>query len=855
MDEMAVGSVEMPYFETIGFSQNTKMSRIKTMMKGKGLWLLVFLCACVSGTWAQAGIEVDGTVTDKNSNRKLGGVTVEVLRGGAEYDAVRTNGSGRYNLTLDHGTDYVLVFTLDDLSERKVEVNTSTIPEGFRSEVFFLNVNMSMFEVPPGMPQALLDKPIGIVAFNAAKEQLDWDMDYTLNLQAQINAALEGASEAADNGAGASAADNKDYQEHMRKAEVEFGRERWAQSINWLERALQEVPGDARAESMIEEATENLARAEEEAALAAEFSRLMREGQIKMKRKDWSGALTALESAAEIDPNDPELVELLAEVAAETGGGDIDEEVVVDGTGQAEADAAAEEAAEMASRQKEYDRLISKADKSFDRQNYADAKKIYEQAALVLPNETYPYDRIAEANDRIVDLTRPEEVEAAAPARAELEGNDREYEDRVREGDQAFDGQQWEAAKVAYEAALALKPEERYPKNRLRRLEKLMEGEEMDAELEVDTEALMEADAQAAEAAAAQADALAAEQAQLLEAERDAAAEEEARRRAEAEAASDAGRDRSRNYLLALQRSDEDDAEAYYRNALESEIRARAQSVELVAERNEEQTRLWTGNHHARRGSQWMDIQERTADQAELQYDASLIRNDRIARLDLRVEAQSEAGTDVVERANALRRDRYITIEQDTRVQREALFERTERYVTFVDSLDRILEAYSDFNRDVRRASVDARMMRYDEVQRVARDHKKVGQGSEARRLDNLLDVREVERTDGQARRAAAGEAQLRSASALREVRDKYSGAPLTSEDYKDVKAKEGIRPGVEERSYEEGNALIIERTVRVDNEVNVYRKTVAKHGVYYFKNNQSITKDIWILETFEIAD
>ena len=89
----------------------------------------------------------------------------------------------------------------------------------------------------------------------------------------------------------------------------------------------------------------------------------------------------------------------------------------------------------------------------------------------------------------------------------------------------------------------------------------------------------------------------------------------------------------------------------------------------------------------------------------------------------------------------------------------------------------------------------------------------------------------------------------------MRDARGKYSGAPLTSEDYRDVKAKEGIREGVEERSYEEGNALIIERTVRVDNEVHVYRKTIAKHGVYYFKNNQSITKDIWILETFQIAD
>ncbi len=845
----------MPYFETIGFPE-TKMSRINTTRKWKGSSLLVVLFALAFGALGQAGIEVDGMVTDKNSNAKLRGVAVEVLQNGSPYDAVQTNGSGKYNLALDHGADYLLVFTMDDLSERKVEVNTSSIPEEFRTETFFLNVNMSMFEVPPGMSSALLDKPIGIVAFNPSKEKLDWDMEYTLALQADINEALEAGSAAPSGGGASAAADNKDYREHMRKAEVEFGRERWAQSINWLERALQEVPGDARAESMIEEATENLARAEEEAAMAAEFSRLMREGKIKMKRKDWTGALAALELAEEIRPNDPDLLELLAEIEAETGGAgeDVAEEVVQEDVGSDEDAAAAAEAKEMASRQKEYDKLIAKADKDFNRQNYTDAIAQYERAALILPNETYPYDRIAEANGRIVDLTQTDAPEVGRPA-TELDGLDREYEDRVREGDQDFDAQDWTSAKSAYEAALALKPSERYPKNRLRRLEKLMEEAATDADLEVDTESMLEADALAAELAAQEASRLAEEQSALLDAEREATEEEEARRRAKAQASADADKDRSRNYLLALQSSSEDDAEAYYRNALEAEIRARAQSVEVVAERNAEQTRLWTDNHHARRGGQWHDIQERTARQADMEYDASLVRNDRIARLDLQVEAQTEGAVDVIERADALRRDRYLTLKQDTRQQRRALFDRTKRYATFVDSLDQLLSVYSEFNRDVRRASVDARIMRYEEVLQEARDHRKVGQGSEARRLHNMLGVREVQRTDQTARQAASGEAKLRSAAALREASGKYRGEPLTSEDYKEVKVKEGIRPGVEERSYEEGNALIIERTVRVDNEVNVYRKTVAKYGVYYFKNNQSITKDIWILETFEISD
>ena len=177
---------------------------------------------------------------------------------------------------------------------------------------------------------------------------------------------------------------------------------------------------------------------------------------------------------------------------------------------------------------------------------------------------------------------------------------------------------------------------ERYPKNRLRRIASLMEGTEVEGELEVDTEAMLEASEADAARAAEEADLLAEEQAALLSAEREAAEEDEARRREESRAATEASRDRSSNYILALQRASEDDAEAYYRNALDAEIRARAQSVELMAESTQELNALWTGNSHARRSSQWVTIQERTARQAEAEYDDALVRNNRIADLDLR---------------------------------------------------------------------------------------------------------------------------------------------------------------------------------------------------------------------------
>ena len=830
-----------------------------TSRKFKGFACLALLCLLSVTGWSQAGIEVNGAVRNKDTNAKLSGVRVEVFQNGQPYDAVQTLGNGKYSLSLDHGFDYELRFSLDGLSDRMVQVETSTIPEDFQSKPFFLTVEMSLFEVPDGFDMALLEEPIGIVSFDARKQELGWDGDYTSQMQKRIQQALENAESGGDSEA-AEAASNKVYSEHMRKAEVEFGRGRWEQSINWLERALTEVPGDSRAEAMVEEAQTNLEKAEEEAVAAAEFDRFIREGKIKLKKKDWAGARGAIEGALDIKPDDAEAIELMAEVNAATAEPEEEEqeeesvepaEPEEDLEAQAEAKAAEEEQR----KRKAYDRLIDRADRDFDKQNYAAAKELYEEASELFPNEVYPFDRIAEAEERIVVLSLPGETEKQAEVQTEEAASDREYEDRVREGDVAFDAKNWPVAKSAYEAAQALRPSERYPKNRLRRLEGLMEEVTMDVDLEVDTEDLLSEDSERAALAAEEARLLAEEQQRLIEAEKSAAEDKEAQRRAESQRDSDAEIDRSRNYISARQNTVQDDAEAYYRNALLSEIRARAQGVELVADRNEDQLDLWTGNHTGRRGSSWMDIQSKTERDLEAERVSASRRTNRIVDLNTEVEVHQEYNQDKQAQANALRRDRMMTVDIKTEENAALLLDRTKRYAVFVDSLDRLLSGYAAFNQDLQKASVDARIMRYEGVQRKLKTHSVLGMGEAQRRMGNWVDIRAVERRDFQSKLSGEGELKVRAFGALQDVHSQYSGAPLTPSDFKDVKAKEGVRVGVEERSFEQGNALTVERTVRVDNEVNVYRKSVTKHGVYYFKNDKSITKDIWVLETFEISD
>ena len=164
-----------------------------TSGKFKGLACLAFLCLLSVTAWSQAGIEVNGAVRNKDTNAKLSGVRVEVFQNGQPYDAVQTLGNGKYSLSLDHGFDYELRFSLDGLSDRMVQVETSTIPEDFQSKPFFLTVEMSLFEVPDGFDMALLEEPIGIVSFDERKQELGWDGEYTSQMQKRIQQALENA--------------------------------------------------------------------------------------------------------------------------------------------------------------------------------------------------------------------------------------------------------------------------------------------------------------------------------------------------------------------------------------------------------------------------------------------------------------------------------------------------------------------------------------------------------------------------------------------------------------------------------------------------------------------------------------
>lgn len=106
----------------------------------------------------------------------------------------------------------------------------------------------------------------------------------------------------------------------------------------------------------------------------------------------------------------------------------------------------------------EYRRLVHQADSCFDLQNWESAKTFYLQAMSVKPSEAYAREQSKTCNYNIV-------------ARNAMAQN---YARAVKTGDSCFAIKSWACAKAQYEAALAIKPGEQYPKTQLAACDKNM---------------------------------------------------------------------------------------------------------------------------------------------------------------------------------------------------------------------------------------------------------------------------------------------------------------------------------------------------------------------------------------------
>ena len=114
--------------------------------------------------------------------------------------------------------------------------------------------------------------------------------------------------------------------------------------------------------------------------------------------------------------------------------------------------------AKNAAKEKEYTDAIAAADKALGDKDYTTAKTNYEKANGLKPKESYPTQKIAEIEGIMAENAKKEQ----------------EYTASIANGDQALSSKEYEKAKAAFSKANGLKPDEKYPKDKLSEIESLL---------------------------------------------------------------------------------------------------------------------------------------------------------------------------------------------------------------------------------------------------------------------------------------------------------------------------------------------------------------------------------------------
>ena len=986
-------------------------------------FLMLFLQVSHNSSAQEDLFLVFGSVKLDDANKRLQGVDVIVYQDGEVFDQLKTNAKGDYDFELPLRHLYTFSFVLDGHSNKRIEVDASGIPEsvvGNRN----MDLDMSMMPLPLGFDASIFEDAYGRGEYDADKNTVVFDNNYTVRMRNKVNAEfarlerLEGEAEQM----------RKNFEDFVRKGDRAKSEEAWQNAIDFYESALSLFPDEQEVIGKRDQAQAALDEANAANASSAAFQALLDAGDAALSKDDLESArqaftdaqnmrpdarepqaglarvedrVAALEASSEADVEYQERIEdadkyfereqydraidlyaeasslkpdelypqnrieeaearvaSLASQAADIVERTIEYEALIDEANQLfrdddyesalikyeaagqllpaerywqqratasrerweeqQADQASRAAREQAAsdraaasaalkeKRREYDAINDEADVLFRNDDYEAAVLKYEAALAVLPEERYPQQRITEARKRIneaaglseseqalsevanddtqdsdggveieevndresereaaraaADAERDLRQEAESEARAEAQATEAEYDALIASADDAFDVSSWTESRRNYNAALAVKPNDRYAQSRLSRIEKAERGEAAELQNSVSQSEDFEAMEASLMREQQELDALAQNEQQAAEAERKRRLEEEAdaeanrskRLREEAELK----RKRAEQMAAQLNSGEEDEVQAYYSEALKSEALARKVQVE-----NAKSAQAALQKQSARLAKE--RVQRASQEIADVEKESQVDREVALRYQSERRDAQAEQSAEYNLQSNEASRQgqRRIRRGQDAvKVQADALSNltssRARDFASNVPELESKKRSWRTLFRGINRASSEKRNIAADEVASMSRSYRAIGTGSDKRAQQRWSVLKRKSQRVDQALSRRERESQQRAYDKRKAEEQRLaSGGAKSPEDYNLSPEDAEVLRGVNEESYDIPNGLVIERTVRKGNKVVRYRKVVTKTGTYYFKGNRSITVVTWQRETSMVLD
>lgn len=238
----------------------------------------------------------------------------------------------------------------------------------------------------------------------------------------------------------------KAFNELLAQANSRYESEQFDLALISYKQALELKPSDEFTKSRIDELTTYFDEQSNLEELEAAYAEAMEAGESALSQQNYEEAISALNQAITLKPDEIMPKTLLQEA----------------------------EAAYAALNQQEenialYQTTIEAADKLMEEKAWEDARLLYVKAAALPLNVAYPLAQIEQIDKILGEQQAAEAIQLA-------------YNNHISQADAAFDADQLHQARIAYVEAFNVKPSETYPQERIGEIDQMLAQRNVDAE-------------------------------------------------------------------------------------------------------------------------------------------------------------------------------------------------------------------------------------------------------------------------------------------------------------------------------------------------------------------------------------
>jgi tetratricopeptide (TPR) repeat protein len=248
------------------------------------------------------------------------------------------------------------------------------------------------------------------------------------------------------------------YNQAMAKASVAYTKKDYSTARQCYQEALTIKPDESLPKMRVneieeiltkqaEEAKAKAAEMEKKAALENQYKEIITKADELFKTKSYDEAKAAYAQALEMRPSDSYPAQRVKT---------IDNMV------------AAEQAAKIKAIEEEYKSAISSANNALSQKSYPQAIEFLQKALVIKPEDPFATKKIAEIEGIIAEQQKLKEQEELLQIH---------YREAIAEADRLYEAKDLSAAKIAYNKALQIKPEDSYASQKIADIDKLIKAE------------------------------------------------------------------------------------------------------------------------------------------------------------------------------------------------------------------------------------------------------------------------------------------------------------------------------------------------------------------------------------------